>query len=287
MLNLLLQTTIEEQPDDWDISRFSRLASFLAGLRDKDGGLAFRVTARNRTQRGTPDPVLSTLDESDVDQLWLSAVDGGDGLTDADCMGISRFRRLGGALMVTRDHMDVGSSICNLGGIGAAHYFHSHNREPDESRHCVDDTYASNISWPNYHSGANGDFQRVRSVGSIHPVMRDRQSSTGVIQYLPSHPHEGVVGVPADDSTGRVVVEGQSLVSGRRFNIAVAFERSEHGGRAIAQATFHHFAAYNWDPARGYPTFVAESPGDGMAQFPEALRSTKQYASNLAFWLSA
>ncbi|WP_418131090.1 hypothetical protein ABL849_09565 [Variovorax sp. 375MFSha3.1] len=287
MLNLLLQTTIEEQPDDWDISRFSRLASFLAGLRDKDGGLAFRVTARNRTQRGTPDPVLSTLDESDVDQLWLFAVDGGDGLTDADCMGISRFRRLGGALMVTRDHMDVGSSICNLGGIGAAHYFHSHNREPDESRHCVDDTYASNISWPNYHSGANGDFQRVRSVGSIHPVMRDRQSSTGVIQYLPSHPHEGVVGVPADDSTGRVVVEGQSLVSGRRFNIAVAFERSEHGGRAIAQSTFHHFADYNWDPACGCPTFVAESPGDGMAQFPEALRSTKQYASNLAFWLSA
>ena len=287
MLNLLLQTTIEEQPDDWDISRFSRLASFLATLRDKDGGLAFRVIARNRTQRGTPDPVLSTLDKSDVDQLWLFAVDGGDGLTDADCMGISRFRRLGGALMVTRDHMDVGSSICNLGGIGAAHYFHSHNREPDLSRHCVDDTYATNISWPNYHSGANGDFQRVRSVGSIHPVMRDRQSSTGVIQYLPSHPHEGVVGVPADDSTGRVGVEGQSLVSGRRFNIAVAFERSEHGGRAIAQSTFHHFADYNWDPACGCPTFVAESPGDGMAQFPEALRSTKQYASNLAFWLSA
>lgn len=287
MLNLLLQTTIEEQPDDWDISRFSRLASFLAGLRDKDGGLAFRVTARNRTTRGTPDPVLSTLHESDVDQLWLFAVDGGDGLTEADCMGISRFRRLGGALMVTRDHMDVGSSICNLGGIGAAHYFHSHNREPDESRHCIDDTYATNISWPNYHSGANGDFQRVRSVGSIHPVMRDRQSSTGVIQYLPSHPHEGVVGVPTDDSTGRVVVEGQSLVSGRRFNIAVAFERSEHGGRAIAQSTFHHFADYNWDPACGCPTFVAESPGDGMARFPEALRSTKQYASNLAFWLSA
>jgi len=61
MLNLLLQTTIEEQPDDWDISRFSRLASFLAGLRDKDGGLAFRVTARNRvwlTRRRLPLPLI-------------------------------------------------------------------------------------------------------------------------------------------------------------------------------------------------------------------------------------
>jgi hypothetical protein len=287
MLNLLLQTTIEEQPDDWDIARFSLLASFLAGLRDKDGALAFRVTARNRAQRGAPDPVLSTLHESDVDQLWLFAVDGGDGLSEADCMGISQFRRLGGALMVTRDHMDVGSSICNLGGIGPAHHFHSRNREPDESRHRVDDTFAAHISWPNYHSGANGDFQRVRSVGSIHPVMRDRQSATGVIQYLPSHPHEGVVSAPPDDSTGRVVAEGQSLVSGRRFNIAVAFERSEHGGRAIAQSTFHHFADYNWDPARGCPTFVSEPPGGGIARFPEALRSTKQYVSNLAFWLSA
>jgi hypothetical protein len=287
MLNLLLQTTIEEQPDDWDIARFSLLASFLAGLRDKDGALAFRVTARNRAQRGGPDPVLSTLHESDVDQLWLFAVDGGDGLSEADCMGISQFRRLGGALMVTRDHMDVGSSICNLGGIGPAHHFHSRNREPDESRHRVDDTFAAHISWPNYHSGANGDFQRVRSVGSIHPVMRDRQSATGVIQYLPSHPHEGVVSAPPDDSTGRVVAEGQSLVSGRRFNIAVAFERSEHGGRAIAQSTFHHFADYNWDPARGCPTFVSEPPGGGIARFPEALRSTKQYVSNLAFWLSA
>lgn len=287
MLNLLLQTTIEGDPDDWNISRFSRLASFLSGLRDKDGGLAFKVTARDRAPRGKPDPVLSTLHDSEFDQLWLFAVDGGDGLTDEDCMGISQFRRAGGALMVTRDHMDVGSSICTLGGIGLAHHFHSRNREPDEGRHCIDDTFAAHISWPNYHSGANGDFQRVRSVGSIHPVMRDRQSATGVVQYLPSHPHEGVVSAPPNDSSGRVIAEGQSAVSGRRFNIAVAFERSEHGGRAIAQSTFHHFADYNWDPASGCPSFVSEPPGEGIAGFPEALRSTKQYVSNIAFWLSA
>jgi hypothetical protein len=287
MLNLLLQTTIEGDPDDWNISRFSRLASFLSGLRDKDGGLAFKVTARDRAPRGKPDPVLSTLHDSEFDQLWLFAVDGGDGLTDEDCMGISQFRRAGGALMVTRDHMDVGSSICTLGGIGLAHHFHSRNREPDEGRHSIDDTFAAHISWPNYHSGANGDFQRVRSVGSIHPVMRDRQSATGVVQYLPSHPHEGVVSAPPNDSSGRVIAEGQSAVSGRRFNIAVAFERSEHGGRAIAQSTFHHFADYNWDPASGCPSFVSEPPGEGIAGFPEALRSTKQYVSNIAFWLSA
>ncbi|MDM0074785.1 hypothetical protein QTH90_10360 [Variovorax sp. J2P1-59] len=287
MLNLLLQTTIEGDPDDWNVDRFSRLHSFLSGLQDNDGQIAFRVTARNRTARGEPDPVLSNLSDSDFDQIWLLAVDVGDGLTAEDCAGISRFRQRGGGLMVTRDHMDLGSSICNLHGVGAAHHFHSRNQEPDERRHCVDNPYAGNISWPNYHSGANGDFQRVQTVGSIHPVMRDRHSPTGVIQYLPAHPHEGAVSAPPGDSTARVVMEGTSTVSARRFNIAVAFERTGDGGRAIAQSTFHHFADYNWDPSAGCPSFVSELPGDAMARFPEALRSTRQYVRNLAFWLSA
>ena len=189
--------------------------------------------------------------------------------------------------MATRDHMDLGSSICNLGGVGAAHHFHSLNCEPDEERHCVDNPFAANISWPNYHSGANGDYQRVRAVGSVHPVMQDQEAADGVIQYLPSHPHEGAVSAPLDDPSARAVMEGQSSVSGRRFNLAVAFERSAQGGRAIAQSTFHHFADYNWDPSAGAPSFVSEPAGDGIARFPEALRSTKQYVRNLAFWLGA
>jgi hypothetical protein len=282
---LLLQTTIEGAPDDWNVARFGRLTSILSELKDENGRQAFTVTARNRTKRGEPDPVLSTLHESDIDQLWLLAVDIGDGLTPEDCAGISQFRRRGGALMVTRDHMDLGSSICNLGGIGAAHHFHSLNREREESRHCVDDPFTPAISWPNYHSGANGDFQRVWSMGAIHPVMRDRQSATGVIQYLPAHPHEGAVSAPPGDASCRAIMEGRSLVTGRRFNLAVAFERSEQGGRAIAQSTFHHFADYNWDLGAGCPSFVSEPAGSGMSRFPEALRSTRQYVRNVAFWL--
>ncbi|GAA3922941.1 hypothetical protein [Luteimonas lutimaris] len=285
MLNILLQTTIDDVPDDWNVGRFSRLSEFLSQLRDDQGLLAFGVTARNRAARGKPDPVLSNLHASGFHQLWLLAVDGGDGLTAEDCAGISRFRQRGGSLVVTRDHMDLGSSICNLGGIGAAHHFHSHNPERDEARRCVDNLFSSPISWPNYYSGANGDFQRVRPVGNIHPVMRDRQSPTGVIQYLPAHPHEGAVSAPPDDPSARVVMEGQSLASTRRFNVAVAFERSGHGGRAIAQSSFHHFTDYNWNPEAGCPSFVSEPAGDAITRFPEALRSTKQYVRNVAFWL--
>lgn len=287
MPNILLQTTIENDLDDWSIGRFSRLGECLSQLRDVDGRPAFQVTARNRARRGQPDPVLSKLDESDIDQLWLLAVDAGDGLTTADCAGISRFRQLGGGLVVTRDHMDLGCSIFHLGGVGAAHHFHSHNPERDKGRRCLDNPFSPGIAWPNYHSGDNGDFQRVRPVGHIHPVMRDRHSPTGVIQYLPAHPHEGTVSAPLDDPNARVIMEAQSLATGRRFNIAVAFERSERGGRAIAHSSFHHFADYNWNPATGCPSFVSEPPGDAIARFPEALRSTMQYVRNVAFWLDA
>src|SRR6202012_5452975 len=112
-----------------------------------DGNPLFDVTARDRDPLGKPDAVLSALDRSDFDELWLFAVDTGDGLTAEDCTGISAFRRRGGGLMITRDHMDLGSSVCTLGGVGAAHYFHSKNPDPDTSRHAIDDRGTSYILW--------------------------------------------------------------------------------------------------------------------------------------------
>jgi hypothetical protein len=286
MRKLLLQTTIEADADDWNVERFSRLRAFLSELDGPDGKRAFDVTARNRSLRGEPDPVLSRLDVAGFDQLWLFAVDVGNGLTREDASGIESFWRAGGGLMVTRDHMDLGCSICTLGVIGAAHHFHTHNCERDQARHCDDDRFTGGISWPNYHSGANGDYQHVEAVGPVHPVMRDPLSPTGVVRYLPSHPHEGVVSAVPDEPLNRVIARGRSAATGRDFNIAVAFERSQERGRAIAQSTFHHFADYNWDPSLGSPSFVSEPAGTGMRRFPEALRSTRQYVRNLAFWLA-
>ena len=287
MINVLLQTTIAPDPDDWAIERFSLLRAFLAAARDADGARTFRVTARNRAPLGRPDPVLSTLHNSDFDELWLFAVDVGNGLTPEDSNGINQFHRRGGGLMVTRDHMDLGSSVCLLGcGPAAAHHFHTRNEDPDLSRRCIDDPYTTNILWPNYHSGANGDFQHVQAVGVPHPVLRDPLSPDGLVRYLPSHPHEGSVRAPAGDPTSRAILESRSAVTGRSFNLAVAFEASEDAGPAIAQSTFHHFCDYNWNIESGAPTFVAEVPGDGMRQFPEALRSTHQYAHNVALWLA-
>jgi hypothetical protein len=283
-MKILLQTTIVPTQDDWSIARFSQLAELLAAEVSDAGRPLYEVTARDRGPLSEPDAVLSTLYQSDFDQLWLFAVDVGDGLTPEDCGAISRFRLGGGGLMITRDHMDLGSSICTLGGVGAAHVFHTRNRHPDPATHTRDDPYTTEISWPNFHSGANGDYQAITPVLPVHPVLSDPASPTGAIRYLPAHPHEGGVLAP-DGADARVIATGASKATGRTFNLAVAFEAGPQGGRAIAQSTFHHFADYNWDVRAGSPSFVDEPPGDGLIKTPQAMAVTRRYVLNLAQWL--
>lgn len=282
-IKILLQCTIPTTVDDWSIARFSRLGQLLRDERGVDGQPLFEVTMRDREPRGSPDSVLSTLDRSDFDELWLFAVDVGDGLTPEDCRAISEFRRNGRGLMVTRDHMDLGSSVCDLAGVGAAHHFHTRNVNPDGRER--DDPYTTTISWPNYHSGANGDYQNIEIATPVHAVLSNPASPTGVIRYLPSHPHEGDVSAPLGEQA-RVIARGRSKVTGRPFNLAVAFEAHGGSGRAIAQSTFHHFVDYNWDTRFGAPSFVGEPPGDALLRVPEAMEDTRRYACNVASWLA-
>jgi hypothetical protein len=290
-IRILLQTTIPFAADDWHIGRFSLLRDELASLKDEAGNPLCDVTTRNReSDAAGNDQVLSKLDATDFDELWLFAVDTGDGLTVADCQGITRFRQRGGGILATRDHQDLGTSLCTLGGIGRAHYFHSKQPEPDTSRQVPDDPYTTSISWPNYHSGANGDYQAI-TVETVHELLRNPTSPAGVIEFFPAHPHEGAVGVPEGEKHATVIATGKSKVTGRPFNLVVAFETSPdaHGnrlGRGIAESSFHHLVDYNWDTEMGCPSFVAEPPGDGYKRNPQALEDIKTYVRNAARWLA-
>lgn len=287
MKKILLQTTIPYVKDDWSIERFSMLAEILSETRDSGGKRKVEVVSRNRDNSGrNDDSVLSVLDETDFDQLWLFGVDVGGGITQKECEAIGRFHARGGGVLTSRDHEDLGLSFCSLGGIGDAHHFHSRNPEADPQRRVVDDTETDTISWPNYHSGKNGDYQKVTVKGPVHPVMRNVANPSGSIELLPAHPHEGAVSIPAGTNSSRVIATGASILTGREFNLAVAFEREGKQGRSIADSSFHHFLDFNLDPDKGCPSFVTEPPGDGLKTNPQARADTETYFRNLADWLS-
>jgi hypothetical protein len=275
---ILLQTTIAESPDDWDIARFSLLADELRAA-------GHDVTARNRVDGDADDPILSRLDELDYDQLWLMAVDVGDGLTAAEADAIVRFRENGGGVLTARDHENLGRCLLSLGSVGMVNEFH--DKTVDPATMC-DDQDTPTISWPNYHSGANGDYQPVFAAEPVHELLRTTRTASGRIEWFPAHPHEGGVSAAVPHAT--VLAQGRSTATGRRFNLAVALdgELTADGramGRALAESTFHHFADYNWDIDCGAPSFVTEQPGTEMKADPARLETFKDYIRNIAAWL--
>jgi hypothetical protein len=280
MAKILLQTTIGDVPDDWNVDRFSLLAQEL-----REAGHA--VTARNR-EGGSEDLVLTTLDTQGFDQLWLMAVDVGDGLRSEEAAGIMRFREAEGGVLTARDHQDLGSCLQCLGSIGRLNHFHTLNPEADGQR---DDQDTLEISWPNYHSGSNGNYQQVFADDPIHELLRTTKTKSGRIEWFPAHPHEGAVEAPAEYLFARRVARGRSEVSGRYFNLSIAIdgEQAADGrsmGRAVAESTFHHFVDMNWDLDRGAPSFVSERPGSEIKDDPSRLDVFKDYVHNIARWLS-
>ena len=275
---ILVKTTIGPVADDWHVGRFSLLTDHLRGA-------LYDVVARDRSENQKGDDTdLVQLANGAYDQLWLIGADETGALTSADVENVAQFRRRGGGILLTRDHQDLGACLTRLGALGATQYFQTSNPDPDESRRCRDDLETTAISWPNYHSGANGDLQTIAAIHPIHALMT---TPSGLpIRRLPAHPHEGAVGVPtALRHIARVVAQGRSLTTGATFNLCVAVEESGMG-RAVSDSSFHHFCDYNWDPRMGCPSFVNEPPGEGVLSSPDALDDGHRYVENIAAWLA-
>jgi hypothetical protein len=280
-MRILVQCTIPLAADDWHVGRFSLLAQAL-----RDAG--HHVVARDLAPSSAgDDPILARLSRDDFDELWLLGVDGGQApaLSPDAIAAVNAFQRAGGGLLTTRDHENMARWLRQLDRVGRAHFFHASDCcEPDPDRQRPDDLETRSISWPNYHSGSNGDFQRIEAVEPVHPLLV--KPDGGRVERLPAHPHEGAVGVPPGERRARTVARGRSVTTGRAFDLVVAFERDGAAGRAVAESSFHHFADYNWDPSRGAPSFVSEPPGDGMRRDPRALEDIRAYVANAARWLA-
>ena len=243
------------------------------------------VVARNRVEGAGDDPVLTHIDHLGYDQLWLMAVDVGDGLSANEADAIARFRERGGGVLTARDHQRLGSCLLRLGSLGLVNRFHDETVDPETM---CDDRETPGIAWPNYHSGANGDYQPLLPGERPHELLRTTQTASGRIEWFPAHPHEGLV--TADGPFASVLARGRSVATGRHFNLAVVIEGelASDGrpmGRAVAESTFHHFADYNWDLDCGAPSFVTEPPGSQIKADPSRLCVFKDYVRNLASWL--
>ena len=175
-----------------------------------------------------------------------------------------------------------------LDGVGQAHFFHRQEYcEPEPDLHSPDDLDTLAIRWPNYHSGRNGDVQRLEVVEPLHPLLRRDDLPRGRVELFPSHPHQAAVRAPTDEPRARAIARGHSQTTGHPFNLVVAFERTAAApARAIAESSFHHFADYNWDIDHGAPSFVSEPPGDGIRRDPHALDHVRAYVQNAVAWLA-
>ena len=282
---ILVKTTIGPVADDWHVGRFSLLTEHLRSLKDSSGGVLYDVVARDRNENPKGDDTdLLQLANGAYDQLWLIGTDVTGALTSADVENLAQFRRRGGGILLTRDHQDLGACLTRLGALGTTQYFQTANPDPDESHRSCDDVETPSISWPNYHSGANGDLQTIDAIHPVHALMRN--ASGTAIRRLPAHPHEGSVGVPtALRHIARVVAQGRSLTTGVAFNLCVAVEEPDMG-RAVSDSSFHHFCDYNWNPRMGCPSFVNEPAGEEALSSPDALDDGHRYVENIAAWLA-
>ena len=226
-----------------------------------------RVTA-NRTQRGH-DPLLCGLADSGFDEIWLFAA---DRWLRAEWGGLRGHHRLPAARgRHPRDARPPGCRVVDLlARRGRRGPLFSHT-QPGPGRLAPLRGRQGNRNHfvANYHSGRNGDYQRIIRVEPVHDLLRRPDSPAELIEFFSAHPHEGGVGAPEGETGARVIAMGKSRMTNRPFNLIVAFEegegregrfclaspiRSTSRRRAADAFDLHH--RFNWRANAGRPSFV-------------------------------
>lgn len=275
----LLLSTIATDANDWHIGRFSLLGTMIRTA-GEEMDPSFNLTISDYPTSDADRKVLQDdLSTGRYGQIWLIAPDMDNGPDAGFFRALEAAVKGGTDLVIARDHTDLGCCLLELkdclDDVGQTQTFQRTWTDLPKDREYADPACAAIVT-PCVVTGQNGGVQICRQRAE-HPLLNFASMIPGHL-VIPAHPHEGVIRKVAASQT--VLLSSFSITSGREQTTAIVDE-AEGRGMVLHHSTFHHFADYNLDVAKGAPDFVLDPPSTQIAESPTLLNDIKAYVRSV------
>ncbi len=275
----LLLSTIATDATDWHIGRFSILGTMIRTA-GEEMDPSFNLTISDYpTSDADRKALQDDLSSGRYGQIWLIAPDMDNGPDSGFFRALEAAVKGGTDLVIARDHTDLGCCLLELkdclGDVGQTQTFQRTWTDLPKDREYADPACAAIVT-PCVVTGQNGGVQICRQRAE-HPLLNFASMIPGHL-VIPAHPHEGVIRKMAASQT--ILLSSFSITSGREQTTAIVDE-AEGRGMVLHHSTFHHFADYNLDVAKGAPDFVLDPPSTQIAESPALLNDIKAYVRSV------
>ena len=275
----LLLSTIATDANDWHIGRFSLLGTMIRTA-GEEMDPSFNLTISDYPISDAERKLLQDdLSSGRYGQIWLIAPDLDNGPDAGFFRALEAAVKGGTDLVIARDHTDLGCCLLELkdclDDVGQTQTFQRTWTDLPKDREYADPACAAIVT-PCVVTGQNGGVQICRQRAE-HPLLNFASMIPGHL-VIPAHPHEGVIRKVAASQT--VLLSSFSITSGREQTTAIVDE-AEGRGMVLHHSTFHHFADYNLDVAKGAPDFVLDPPSTQTAESPALLNDIKAYVRSV------
>ena len=275
----LLLSTIATDANDWHIGRFSLLGTMIRTA-GEEMDPSFNLTISDYPTSDAERKLLQdNLSSGRYGQIWLIAPDLDNGPDAGFFRALEAAVKGGTDLVIARDHTDLGCCLLELkdclDDVGQTQTFQRTWTDLPKDREYADPACAAIVT-PCVVTGQNGGVQICRQRAE-HPLLNFASMIPGHL-VIPAHPHEGVIRKVAASQT--VLLSSFSITSGREQTTAIVDE-ADGRGMVLHHSTFHHFADYNLDVAKGAPDFVLDPPSTQTAESPALLNDIKAYVRSV------
>ncbi len=281
----------------------------------------YRVTLAHRQGIiNSPNPVVvnhisnfnfaTSVNLNDFDQIWLFGINSFGGIADNEKKAIAAYMNAGGGLFATGDHGSLGSTMCGeiIRVKDMRHWNDTPNSGNDTNEVSMTGRRRNDTNNPRPGNATATTFDHqsdnvpqnigVKKFGSgflPHPLLSisTRIKSSGIIDIMPDHPHEGECARETTFTVNGVAIQTQiiatSFVTGGNTSggkdstdphcfpsICVWDGRPANVGRIVIDSTWHHFVNINLD-------------GSGSAQSGLSTADfnvVRQYYMNIATWMT-